>query len=148
MKINVVINKDILEDTITIETNEINDDIKELINILGKYNSYNKIIGIQDNKKYVLDFQKIVRFYSNQKKVYLTYFDNTEYIVKYFLYEIEKMLVGTKFIRISNSEIINIEYLESLETSFSGSIKLTTSTGVITYVSRKYLKNFKDVLKI
>ncbi len=147
MKLNVSINNTVKDTVINIETNEINDEIMQLINMLENFERIDKIIAIKDNKKYLFDIKDVVRFYALDKKVYLTY-SNEEYVVKYYLYELEEKLDKNMFIRVSNSEIMNINYIESLDTSFSGSIKLKTKTGIITYVSRSYLKEFKKILNL
>lgn len=146
MKINIKENKNFKEDEITLEIKEINPNIIEIINFIKNYNINNNIVGLIEKEKYLLDLDKIVRFYSNQKKTYATDNENREYIIKNYLYELEEILNLKKFIRISNSEIINIDYIESLDTSFYGSIKLKTKTGLVSYVSRTYLKNFKEKL--
>lgn len=144
MKVNVVLDKDVKETEITIKTNEIDDNLRDLISVLENI-KISKIIGEKDNKKYLLDIDKIVRFYSFDKKVYASY-NGSEYLIKQRLYELEEKLNKSKFIRISNSEIIAIEYIKRLEISFGGSIKLETTVGIITYVSRSYLKKFKEII--
>ncbi|WP_067142801.1 LytTR family DNA-binding domain-containing protein [Oceanivirga salmonicida] len=147
MKINLVINEKIDETTLTIETNQITDEISELLKLIENYKGFDKIIAIKDDKKYILEVSKIVRFFSQDKKVYATYSDE-EYIIKNYLYELEEKLDNNKFIRISNSEIMNLDYIESFDTSFGGSIRIKTKTGIFSYVSRGYLKRFKEILNV
>ncbi len=147
MKVNLSINNSAKDTVINIETNEITDEIMQLINMLENFEKLVKIIAIKNNKKYLLNIKEVVRFYALDKKVYLTY-NNEDYVVKYYLYELEEKLDKNMFMRVSNSEIMNINYIESLDTSFSGSIKVKTKTGVITYVSRSYLKEFKKILNL
>lgn len=71
-----------------------------------------------------------------------------EYIVRYRLYELAKILDTSKFLRISNSEIVNIDYVRKLDTSFNGQIVLETIYGDKSYVSRTYLQKFKKILEI
>ncbi|MBS9784533.1 MAG: response regulator transcription factor [Oceanivirga sp.] len=147
MKVNLSINSSVKDTVINIETNEITDEIMQLINMLENFEKLDKIIAVKNDRKYLLSIKEVVRFYAQDKKVYLTH-NNEDYIVKYYLYELEEKLDKNMFIRVSNSEIMNINYIESLDTSFSGSIKVKTKTGIITYVSRGYLKEFKKILNL
>ena len=50
------------------------------------------------------------------------------------------------FVRISNSEIINLKKVKSFDLSFAGTICVTLSNGQTTYVSRRYVSKIKQVL--
>ncbi|CAM3058059.1 LytTR family DNA-binding domain-containing protein [Streptobacillus felis] len=142
MKIKINIDESIKETNIVINTNKIDKEIENLIKLLETENK-NKFIGIKNDKKYLIEKRDIIRFYAQDKKVYLTT-KKDEYIVKYKIYELEEMLNPKEFIRISNSEIIAINEIKKLNLNFFGSIQLETKTGITTTVSRSYLKNFKN----
>ena len=61
-------------------------------------------------------------------------------------YELEEMFEGTPFIRISNSEIVNFKYVESLDMSMSGTISIKLKTGGNSFVSRRYVNKIKEYL--
>ena len=122
---------------------------EKLINLLEqlKKDKIEKIVGEIDGNKYLIKSEEIINFYANDKKVFMKTKDR-EYIVRYRLYELAKILDTSKFLRISNSEIVNIDYVRKLDTSFNGQIVLETIYGDKSYVSRTYLKKKKKILEI
>ena len=64
------------------------------------------------------------------------------------LYEIEERLNPHQFVRISNSEIINLKRVDNFDLSFTGTICVKLSNGTTTYVSRRYVAKIKKILGI
>lgn len=80
--------------------------------------------------------------YSVNKKVYAQTKDAI-FEIKQRLYEIEELipqLGSDKFIRISNSEIVNFDFVEKFDMSLTGTIGLHFKNGERTFVSRRYVK--------
>lgn len=146
MKVNLVINPDIEEEKIDIFIKEATDEIFEIIGKLNKEN-LTKLIGIKDDKKYIIDTKNIFRLFSINKKIYFSTNEN-EYLSNKKLYELEEQLNSNKFIRISNQEIINVDYISHLDFSFNGNIKVIFKNKYVSYVNRSYIKNFKILLNI
>ena len=61
------------------------------------------------------------------------------------LYEFEEQL-GSSFMRISKSTIVNLQHLDYVEPGWGGSMLLTLKNGSKDYISRKYLPTFKKYL--
>lgn len=146
MRVEVKLDPNYTETKIEIYTNEINEEISNLVKQL-EFKSDNKIIAWKDGKIYILEVKQIETIYSNQGKVYIRA-NNNEYISKSKLYEIEEQIKEPSFIRISNSEIINFNKVESLDSSITGTIKINFKSGYITYASRRNIKKIKEYLKI
>ena len=89
----------------------------------------------------------MIRIYLNSGKV-VAVTDKGEYILRLRLYEIENLLLTDQFIRISNSEIINLKKDNNFDLSFTGTICVKLSNGVTTYVSRRYIPKLKKILGI
>ncbi len=89
----------------------------------------------------------IVRIYSHSKRVYVRTREQ-EYEIRERLYVLEEELSTKGFVRISNSEIVNIRCISRLDTSHTGTIKMYFKNNDETYVSRRYVGKIKDVLKI
>ena len=88
---------------------------------------------------------EIVRIYSESKKVYVRTKEDT-FEVRDRLYVLEETLRDRGFVRISNSEIVNISQIEKLDMSYAGTIKMFMKNGDETFVSRRYVSKIKSVL--
>ncbi len=114
--------------------------------------------GIIKKKKEVIIMQVEIRIdssYTDPKIIILTasMTDDVNCIVKKYilrlrLYELEKQLPASQFIRISNSEIINLKKVNNFDLSFTGTICVKLSNGITTYVSRRYVPKLKKILGI
>lgn len=89
----------------------------------------------------------MIRIYLNSGKV-VAVTDKGEYVLRLRLYEIENLLLTDQFIRISNSEIINLKKVNNFDLSFTGTICVKLSNGITTYVSRRYVPKLKKILGI
>ena len=96
---------------------------------------------------FILDENKIATIYSENKKVFIRYENGEIFETKKRIYEFEENL-SDKFIRISNSEIVNFDKVQSLDFKIFGTIILNFYTEHKTYVSRRYVKKIKEYLKI
>lgn len=103
------------------------------------------ITGSRDNRIEILEQAEIIRIYSGNGKVFAET-DNGEYILRMRLYEIEQRLNTDRFVRISNSEIINIRKVKNFDCSFTGTICVRLLNGTSTYVSRRYVSKIKKIL--
>lgn len=70
------------------------------------------------------------------------------YAVRLRLYELEERLDPRRFVRISNSEIVNLEMVTALDLSLTGTIRMTLNGTVTVYVSRRYVKKIKETLNL
>lgn len=103
------------------------------------------ISGRRNGQNIMIPSEQISRFYTSQKKVYAVY-EKQEMTVASRLYELEARL-PQKFIRISNTEIINLDSIKELSLTASGIILITLKTGAVTSSSRRYLKRIKEQLE-
>ena len=74
--------------------------------------------------------------------------DKGEYVLRFRLYEPEDRMDRRCFVRISNSEIINLKKVKSFDLSFRGTICVEFKDCSVTYVSRRYVSKIKQVLGI
>ncbi len=86
----------------------------------------------------------IIRIYSKDKRVYADTVDGS-FVIKSPLYQLEEDL-PSKFVRISNSEIVNSDKIIRLEMNLSGKIKILLEGDIESYVSRRYIPKVKEVL--
>lgn len=105
------------------------------------------ISGMRDDKLQVLEQLELIRLYSGGGKVFAVTKDG-EYMLRLRLYELEERLDKGIFVRISNSEIINLKQVKNFDLSFTGTICVKFLNGDVTYVSRRYVAKIKKILGI
>ena len=145
MDIEVIIDNKYSNPKVTIYTDKMSDEISSVINIIKNENN-SKLYGFLDNELYFINFEDVFLLYSENGKVYAKTSKNS-YLLKFRLYQLEEML-DKNFIRISNSEIINIKKVKNLDFAMIGTIKINFINGTYTYASRRFIKKIKDYLKI
>lgn len=146
MQIEIKIDKSRCEPRIIIETDQITDEIQEIISKLSN-SSTRMLTGFRENTLEILNQQEILRIYAQSGKV-LAATTSGEYILRFRLYELEQRLDPTCFVRISNSEIINLKKVKGFDLNLAGSIRVTLTDGSVTYVSRRYISKIKQLLEI
>lgn len=148
MKVEFEIDNNIDETKVVIYSKEKNEEIKSLMSKLENYNyNFENLIGTKDDMTYILEQENIESFLTESGRVYAR-IGNTKFNIKRKLYELEENFKSTSFVRISNSEIVNFNKVESLDIQGSLSIRLNFKSGEYTYVSRRYIKRIKNFLKI
>lgn len=122
---------------------------KDINNILEKLSEDTpKIIsGCKDEKISVLEQEDLIRIYASAGKVFAVT-DKGEFTLRLRLYELEERLNARHFVRISNSEIINLRKVISFDLSYTGTICVKLSNGTVTYVSRRHVSKIKKILGI
>lgn len=142
MKVEVQIDENIKETKLIIYTDKITSEISDIIE---KLSNKTNVIGFIDEQTYIIKENDIEAVYSENGKVYIKTVENI-YQSKKRLYEMEEILSKNKFIRISNSEIINFDKVKNLNSKFIGTIAINFISGYSTYVSRRYIPKIKDFL--
>ncbi len=146
MQVEIKIDSSCKEPKIIVVTDKITDEINMLIKNLS-YTNNQVIAGFKDDTVELLQQDDILRVYSLDKNIYaLT--ANGKYRLRMRLYEIEEKLDKSKFVRISNSEIINLHKVKNFDLSFTGTICVCLCDNSNTYVSRRYVSKIKQVLGI
>ena len=87
----------------------------------------------------------VLRFYAEDKGV-LCQTGTGTFTVRLRLYELEEGLAGTRFVRVSNSEIVNLDRVTGLDLTLAGTIKMTLEDGTVCWVSRRYVKKIRSAL--
>lgn len=99
----------------------------------------------RDGRAELVEQREFLRFYADGKGVSAQTGRET-YTVRLRLYELEERLDKRRFVRISNSEIVNLDRVTALDLSLAGTIRMTLDHSVNTYVSRRYVKKIKETL--
>ena len=99
----------------------------------------------EEERSYLIQQSDFLRFYTQGKGVCAQTAEKT-YSVRLRLYELEEQLDPLRFVRISNSEIINLDAVTAVDLSLTGTICMTLNGHIACYVSRRYVKKIKDAL--
>jgi len=130
-------------DSALIKTHSKFEDLEKLLEYVRAYN--NKLNVKKDDHLYQIAINKFIRFYSGAKLVYAQT-EKEEYHISKRLYELEEIL-PVQFVRVSNSEIINLDYVSHFSMSVGGIINIEFKNGTMTSSSRRYLKKIKEILE-
>lgn len=84
----------------------------------------------------------ILRLYAERQSVLAQTADAT-YTVRQRLYELEERLAPHRFVRISNSEIVNARKIAGMDFSLTGTIRIRLRGGLETYASRRYVSRLR-----
>ncbi len=144
MKIDLVIDTSLKETEITIRTPEVHSNINDFSERILQEN--HKTLRVFDGDRIInINHTDIIRIYSALGKVYTVSMQG-EFIVKQRLYELEELLSDGDFIRISNTEIINLKKVKELDFNTPRTIYIHFINGEKSYVSRRYLPLVKPLL--
>lgn len=146
MQIEIKTDDSYIEPKIIILTASITEEINNIVQKLSVDNSH-IITGNKNGKIEVLEQNDLIRIFSCNNKVFaLT--NNGEYLLRFRLYEMEEKLDPSQFVRISNSEIINLKKVKNFDLNFTGTICVKLINGTVTYVSRRYVSKIKKILGV
>ncbi|MBP3413655.1 MAG: LytTR family transcriptional regulator [Clostridia bacterium] len=146
MQIEIKIDPSCTEPKLIVLTDSMTDEITSLVKRLSD-NTPQILTGTLDETVVLLDQDDILLIYAQSGKVYAKA-NGKSYLLKLRLYELEDRLDKNSFVRISNSEIINLKKVKGFDLSLSGTICVTLSDSSTTYVSRRYVSHLKTVLGI
>ena len=147
IQINTNISKEFENVVININAPEITKDLQMIINNLSNLSATREeLVATKNNEIFLIKSKDILYFYSDDKNVYAKV-NNEVYKVREKLYELEEFLPRNKFIRISNSCIINIEKTVSFDASIIGSLVAKMEDNSKQDVSKRRISNVMKFLK-
>ena len=104
------------------------------------------LIAYSERGETPLSVDEIIRIFTQQRRVMVDSGRGT-FFLRSRMYELEEMLDGNEFVRISNSEIVNKRCILHLDFSLTGTIRLKLTGGIETYVSRRYVSRIRKVFE-
>lgn len=146
MQVEIRIDEKYQEPRIVVFTDKMTEEVSEILKKLSEERE-KTIAGFKDDIVEVLEPDSLFRVYASNSKVFAQT-DRGEYQLRLRLYELEQRLDRHSFVRISNSEIINLKKVKGFDLSFAGTICVMLSNGTVTYVSRRYVSKIKQILGI
>jgi len=146
VEIEIKINPEYKIPKVIVLTDKVTDEVNAIVARLSE-EVPQLISGFRDNVLKILEQEEIIRVYSSDGKI-IAVTDEGEFFLRQRLYEMEERLDSSRFVRISNSEIINLKKVKSFDMSFAGTICVSMSDSAVTYVSRRYVSKIKKILGI
>jgi len=143
MKVEIKINPDIAEITAVIHAPKMTPELIALVESLEEIEDKASLLTAKkDDKIFIIEPSQvdIVRVEGGELKLYNQ--NAQEYVVTKSLQEILDS-IGSNFVRISKSAIVNVNRVDHLSNSFNGTMHIVMKNGVSDYISRKYLADFK-----
>ena len=149
MRVEIRLDSEYAEPLAVISTAEITDEVSEAVKRLKdlKGSGSEIITGFTDESAEIISPEDIYRIYSENQKV-LAVTDKGVYKLRMRLYQLEERLAAYHFVRISNSELINLKKTSNFDLSFVGTIQVKLKNGDSTFVSRRYVSEIKKILGI
>ena len=144
MKIEIKIDDTATETKVIIVTREVTESVQALIKRLSEEQP-KVIAGFLEDTVRLLREEEIFRIYAADGKVFAVT-EKGEFTLRLRLYELEERLDKNRFVRISNSEIVNLGKVTGFDLSVSGTIRVSLANGTSTYVSRRYVSKIKTTL--
>lgn len=142
MKVDIHIQPGCGEVSVTITAPALTDEIKALaVRLQGG----GVLTGWRGDVATPLAAADILRCYGEEKRVKVQTTQGV-YDLKERLYELEGKLDRHTFVRISHSELVNLERITALDLSLTGTIRMTLAGDTVCYVSRRYVKKIKEAL--
>ncbi len=120
------------------------DDIKAAMEILE--GGVKKLALLKDGKTVLLEISFIYYIESVDKRTFVYTKENC-YESKLRLYELEESL-GSYFLRISKSMIVNLKKIKSVKSDLSGRMEASMLNGEKIVISRSYVKEIKRRLDL
>ena len=149
MKVGIKIDRSVEEVEVLITAQEQSRTVDALCEHIVEFNkkSLETITAYKDDIAKIVNVTDIFRIYTGNQKVYIQTHQG-EYAIRYRLYELEAILEKKQFLRISNSEIVNVNKIRDIDLSIVGRICIRFIDNSQTYVSRRYIPKIKKSLGI
>ncbi len=147
--IDVIIDEDYADPKVAIYTKEKTEQVENIIYAIenASENDFPVIPAHLNGERLVILSQRdIVRVYIENRRVLVETDDNV-YTVRKTLSGMEEDLNPGRFIRISQSEIINLYKVKCFDINIAGTIGIEFDNGAKTWASRSRVKAIKKMLK-
>ena len=144
MQVEIKIDSTVREPKVIVLTDRMTDEVNEIVRKISETEP-TMLAGFREDTVTVLDPEEIYRIYAANGKVFAVT-AKEEYSLRMRLYEAEERFRGSSFVRISNSEMINLKTVRSFDLSLAGTIRVALKNGEAAYVSRRYVGKIKEAL--
>ena len=146
-KIHTNISSEFKEVEIIVNAPNMTTEIQSLIDYITKtVNGIREIVGVRENQLSIINIEDIICVYSEEKNTFCRT-QNGVYKIKQKLYEIEDLFPINEFIRISNSCIVNLKYVECFDVGTIGRMVVKLKDGKQEEVSKRKISEIMKILR-
>ncbi len=148
VEIEVVLDEQYADPHVTIRTRSNTQQVENIICAIedASNSDYPQIAANRDGRLVFVSQRDIVRIHTEGRKVVLQTEDET-YTVRKTLAGLEDILNPTRFLRISQSEIINFYKVKCFDFNLAGTIGVEFDCGIKSWASRSRVRQIKALLK-
>ncbi|MBR6451266.1 MAG: LytTR family transcriptional regulator [Lachnospiraceae bacterium] len=146
--IDVLIDERYIDPKVTIQTKTHSEQVENIIYAIenASENDFPQIVARQDEKLVFVSQRDIIRVHTQGRKVLLETEGET-LTVRKTLSGLEEDLNPKRFIRISQSEIINLYKVKCFDINISGTIGVEFDNGTKSWASRSHVRDIKAILR-
>ena len=146
MQIEIKIDPSCTEHKVVVHTAAVDAQVERLVSRLRE-EPPQLLTGSREGRLEVLQPGRIIRAYAAGGRVYAVTAEG-EYLLRLRLYELEDRLDPQRVVRISHSEIVNLDKVRCFDLNLAGTICIRLADGAVTYVSRRYVSKIKQILGV
>lgn len=146
--IDVVLDEKYIEPKVTIQTREKTKQVEHIIQAIdyASDRDFPVVMATLDDKLTLVSQRDVIRVFTHNKKVMLQTADQV-YLMKKSLSALEQILNPERFVRISQSEIINLYKIKCFDLNIKGTVGVEFEDGNKSWVSRNRLHEIRQVLR-
>ena len=146
MQIEIKLDPSCTEPKVTVTAASMDETVRQIVDRLQEAPPQ-VLTGLREGKWQVLAPEDLIRLYAATGKVYAVTAQG-EYSLRLRLYELEERLDPRRFVRISHSEIVNLDKVRCFDLNLAGTICVALADSSVTYVSRRYVAKIKKILGV
>lgn len=144
MIVKLLRNEQLVEDSLHIHYQQMNNKIQSIISLAGETKSV--LLAKRENEEVKVPIEEIL-YYETVDKKYFIYMSDEVYETQFSLADIEEKLQDHGFVRINKSTIVNCYQVKSLKADANMKIKAFLYNGEVVKVTRHYRKSFYGMIK-
>ncbi|MBP5385176.1 MAG: LytTR family transcriptional regulator [Lachnospiraceae bacterium] len=145
--IEVVLDDQYADPHVTIRTRTNTRQVENIISAIENVSDadYPQIVAKKDDKVVFVSQRDIIRAHTEGRKVVLET-EDASYLARMTLIGLGEVLDPARFLRISQSEIINLYKVKCFDFNMAGTVGVEFDCGVKSWVSRRHVKQIREML--
>lgn len=129
---------------IEIHCHTVSDEVKEIVAFVKSRQG--QLTGSADDRQYEIAVSDVFYIESVDNRAFI-YTKSKTYETKQKLYELEELLRGKHFLRVSKSTLLNLIKVSAIKPALNGRFTAVLFSGEQVVISRKYVPDLKKALK-